>query len=251
MSKIFLTIASLMLVALPLKAASADFVDTDSPEAYIPSVELHGGVGVSTVFQNYRSEIDGCSDFFLTPGCQGIVGATVELPVRNFFSVGTGLDFAFSRYTWSMTVVDASKGTLTSIYSRNNYTSIDIPVYMSFKFNLGTRVRWVNELGFYLSQGIGGTSKYKAYVSSTNSLGQSQVTSNELERKYYKDSDPLINGVNRTDYGLHLATGMLFNGHWSVKAVMRSGFCDMARNHGVLDVRLRNFSASLRLGYCF
>lgn len=241
-----------MAVAIIASAgAKAPFVDTSKPASYVPRVDVHAGVGVSTILQNYSKQIESCADFFLTPGCQTVMGVKVELPIRKFFHVGTGLDYAISNYNWSMTVVDAQQGIVNTLYNRNNYHAIEIPVYMSFRFTLGAKAIWNNELGFYLSQGVSGKSKYKAYISSTNDLGQSQVTSSSYERKYYKDPDPVINGFSRTDYGFHIATGLIFRDHWSLNAVLRTGLCDMARNMGVLDINVHNLSMTFRLGYMF
>lgn len=246
-----ITFAAAVLMAAGIAQAAPDFIDTGRPDSYIPRVEIHGGVGVSTITQNYNSEIEGCADFFMTPGCQGVAGVTVELPLRKFLYIGTGADFNFSHYNWSMTTIDAVEGTLNTIYSRNSYQVLDIPIYIGVRFNLGKRVKWTNELGFYLSQGLVGKSRYKAYVSSTNALGQSQVSTSSYTRSYYKDDDPLINGNSRTDFGMHISTGLLLRNHWTLKAVLRTGFNNMARNNGVLDIKNHNISASLRLGYAF
>ncbi len=242
-------IAALCLVALTANAVN--FVDTSRPDSYRPDINVHAGAGVSTILQNYRSQIDGCAEFYLTPGCQSVFGVNVELPLRNFFGLGTGMDYIISNYNYSMTILAPGQGTVYTLYSRNNYHALEIPLYMLWRFNIGSKVHWDNQLGIYLSQGVTGRSHYKSYVSSTNDLGQSQVTTAIYHRDYYKDQDPLISGNSRTDYGLHIATGLMLSNHWTLNCVMHIGFVNVARNLGVLDIHQHNLSATFRVGYTF
>lgn len=234
--------------------ASADthpFFDSSRPEGYAPVVGIHAGPGVSTITQNYYSQIENCSDFFFTPGVTTVFGASVELPVRNFLSIGTGADFSISHYNWSMTVVEGSMSTVNTLYNRNTYRTLEIPLYLKFAFNISDKVQWTNQIGFYISQGISGKSKYRAYVSSTDPLGQSQVTVSNYERDYYKSADPVVNGNSRTDIGANIGTGLMFRQHWTLDIVFRAGFLNMARNNGVLDIREHNLAATFRFGYKF
>ncbi len=251
MKRILSTFISFILIVPFLGAQSTPFVDTSRPPKHIPEVGVHFGVGVSTITQNYLDQIENCSDFFLTPGCQTVFGASVELPIRQFFSIGTGADFTISNYNWSMSAINGHEGTLYTLYSRNTYRAIEIPLYMNFRFNLGSKVKWNNQLGAYISHGISGKSKYRAYVSSTNDIGQSQVSTSNYERDYYKDTNPVINTNYRSNYGLHIATGLMYNEHWTLNCVLRVGFRNMARNTGVLDITQHEIACSFRLGYCF
>jgi len=247
--RIYTALAAVAMATCNILASG--FLDTARPASYIPQVDVHAGVGVSSVTQNYKNQVEGCTDFFLTPGCQTSFGVTVEMPIRNYLYVGTGIDFLISNYNWSMTILDAPAGTLSSVYSRNTYRSVDVPLYVALRFNCGPNVMWVNELGVFFNHGISGKSKYKSYNSSTNSLGQSQVFVQDYKRDYYCDEDPVINGVRRSDYGFHFATGLVFKQHWSLRAVLHTGLQNMAMNYGVLDIKLRNISASFKLGYRF
>lgn len=212
---------------------------------------VHVGEGARTILQNYATEIGGIADFSLTPGSMTSFGATAELPIRRYLAVGTGLDFTINNYYYSMTVLEADQGTLNTIYSRNHFYTLDIPVYLSFRFNLGTRVRWHNEIGGFIALGCGGKTRTKAYASSTNSLGQSQVTEMSYSRDYFSDDDAIINGITNTDWGLHLATGVAVHDHWQVKCVFRVGARDLAKNFGVLGISNHSLSVAFRIGYLF
>lgn len=246
------TAAVLALTAMtPSFGQSTDFIDLNRPDKFI-EVGLHVGEGVSTILQNYSKQVPGVAEFNLTPGNMNTFGTSVVIPLRNFFALGTGLDFAIYNHNWSMTLLDASSSTLNTLYTRNHYYALEVPVSLNTRFNLGANARWTNELGMYMSFAIGhGSSKTNAYASSTNSLGQSQVTETRYERRYFKDDEPIINGVTTTDYGLHVATGLELYRHFSLKAVFHVGFRNLAVNYGVLDITNRNINLAFKAGYIF
>lgn len=226
------------------------FFDTARPDRII-EIGIHAGDGVSTIRQNYASNINTLTDFVLTPGNRFIAGASAVMPVRNFFAVGTGLDFAVNNFYWTMTMLDRGDGVLTSLYSRNHYCSVEVPVFMQWRFNLGANVSWRTDIGFYLSFGAGGHSRYKVATSSTNSLGQSQVTESSYRDKYYNDPSPVINTINPTDWGLHLGTGLVLWRHFDIRGVMHVGARDIAKNMGVLHVKVHTLNVAVTAGYIF
>lgn len=249
------TLATLLISLLSLSTMAADthpaFLDTSRPASIKPEFTVHVGVGASTITQNYSDQIEGCTEFFLTPGCRTAFGATAGIPIRDWLSINTGIDIAINNFNYSMTIVDAPNGTLNSIYNRSHYSTLEIPLYVQFRFNLGSKIRWINDLGGYISHGMGGSAKYHAYISSTNDLGQSQVTESRFSHKYYNAETPLIARTDRTDYGLHLATGLLYKRHFSLKCVLRAGFPNIAKNLDVLDISTHNVSATFLIGYTF
>jgi hypothetical protein len=248
-----LALSSLLALATAILPASAQsqFIDRSRP-SHVVEIGLHVGEGISTILQNYSKNVPGLTDYNLTPGNMNSFGASVELPFRNFIALGTGLEATINNNHWSMTLLDATAGTQNTLYTRNHFYAVEVPIYLQTRFNVSGSVRWVNELGMYLSYGIGnGSSKTHAYASSTNSLGQSQVTEMIYNRKYFKDDEPIINGVTTTDYGLHLATGLRFFDHVSLKAVFHVGFRNLAINYGVLDITNRNINLAFKVGYIF
>ena len=102
-----------------------------------------------------------------------------------------------------------------------------------------------------LSFGTGGRTRITSYTAAVNQLGQQQVTRTRYDHAYYNADTPILNGIGRNDVGIHLSTGLQYLRHWTLKAVMRYGFRDVARNYGVLDVNVHNLAFSFRLGYTF
>lgn len=232
-------------------AQSTPFVDHSRPDKFI-EIGLHVGEGVSSLIQNYGKEVPGLAEFNLTPGNMNTFGMSVVMPIRNYLGIGTGIDAAIYNNHWSMTVLNAEASTLNNLYTRNHYYALEFPVFMNLNFNLGEKVMWTNEIGAYLSLGLGnGSSKTKAFASSTNALGQSQVTEINYNRKYYKEDEPIINGVTTTDYGMHLATGLRFYKHFSLRAVFHVGARNLAINYGVLNIKNHNLNLAFKAGYIF
>jgi len=242
-----------MAVGTTATAHSQSLIDT-RPAKRLLTVGVHVGDGVSTVRQNYATEIGSVASFVLTPGNVFDVGATAVLNVREFFGIGTGFDFTISNYDFNLTMldVDGSNGTLNTLYSDNRYYSLDIPVYLRFAFNLAEdRVKLTSEVGAYLGLGVGGRTDTSTYRSSTNALGQSQVTHATYHNDYFDDPGGIINRIDKTDFGLHLAAGLVFRRHFALNAVFHVGMRDIARNFGVYNTTLRNMNLIFKAGYLF
>ncbi|MEE1208030.1 MAG: outer membrane beta-barrel protein [Muribaculaceae bacterium] len=243
-------VAVMAAIAPAAAQSAAPFFDTSRTDKFI-YVGVHVGEGISTIRQNYSQCVPSVSDFILTPGNRFDVGLTATIPVRNFFAIGTGFDFTVNNYYWTMTMLDREQGTLSSLYNRNRYYNVELPAYLQFRFNLGSKVMWRNDVGVYVSFGTGGHSDTRVATSSTNSLGQSQVTETMLEHKYYKDEAPVINGFESFDFGFRLATGIVAYKHYTVDAVFNVGATELARNMGVLDVKAKTLNLTFKVGYLF
>ena len=225
-----LAVAALCRSSIAFAEDRYPFMDTSRPSKPL-DIGVHVGLGVSTQIQNYASAVPGCADFHLSSGLQSAFGATVEVPLRRYIAIGTGADFVISNNSWAMTVINFEPNPVSTLYCRNTYRAFEIPIYVSLRFNLGSRIVWTNEGGMYLSFGTGGRTRY--------------------DHAYYNADTPILNGIGRNDVGIHLSTGLQYLRHWTLKAVMRYGFRDVARNYGVLDVNVHNLAVSFRLGYTF
>lgn len=230
--------------------AHAPFVDTSRPAKVIEG-GLNIGVGTSSLAQNFERQIPGLSDFTFTPGVMVTFGADVKLPIRNYLAVGTGLNLNINNYFWTMTILHSQKGTLNNLSARHHFFNADIPIYVGLRFNISDNVLWENEIGWYFSRGLGGKTRTRSYTSSTNTLGQSQVTESFYKRDYYSDEGAIVNGINKADWGIHLGTGILIAKHLSVKGVMHAGVRNLARNFGVLDIRNHTLNVVFKAGYIF
>lgn len=240
-----------LVAATSLAAAPAAAADQQRPAVFV-DLGVHAGYGIFTVQQNYASQISTVVASKLSPGSTFSVGCTALLNVHRHVAVGTSVDVSTSAYNLNMTLVDSRSGMLNVYSAANRLYTLDIPVFARFSLDVaGDKVQWINESGLYCSMGLGGRSTISTYRSSTNSLGQSQVTHLTLKNDYYNDDNGLINRVVRTDVGLHFATGLMFNRCWELKGALRLGLRDVARNFGVYDTRLRNLAFTVTAGYYF
>ena len=214
------------------------------------------GDGFFTVRQNYAKQLSNVTSFNLTPGNTFAFGAEALLNVRNFFAIGTGLDFSVNNYDFNLTMLDnsewASAMNLNTLYADNRFYSLDIPVFMRFSVDLSEerKVRWINEVGAYLSYGVGGHTNISTYRSTINPLGQLQVSHGEYKNSYFNDEQGIINEVDRTDGGFHLATGITVS-RFVFKCTFHAGMRNLARNFGVLNTKLYNMSVLFKAGYQF
>lgn len=244
----FLAVAA--LIGSVSAAHAVDMLDTSVPHKFI-EVNVHTGIGTSTIINNYASVAESITAMKLSAGTRMVGGFSAELPIRDFLSVGTGVDFAINNYSQTMTMLDGYHGTLGTLLTSNHYYTLEVPLYVGLRLNLGSRVRWHNELGAYVAYGTGGSSKTTAFVSSTNSLGQTQVSEAQYDRKYYDSNDPVFCTMRRSDIGLHLATGILINHHYTVKASLHVGIRDLAKNFGVYNADAHTLAPTFMIGYTF
>ena len=251
--KLLLPTMFLLSAALTMNGDNgAAFFDV-SPATRLISAGIHVSDGITTIRQNYTSQIGSVGSFTLTPGNSFAVGVSAVMNINSFIGIGTGLDFSINNYYYSLTLLNENgiSGTLTSMYSSNRYTSIDIPVYAQFSFNIGSSVRWVNRLGIFYSRGLGGYTDNSTYRSATNELGQSFVYHSTHNTDYFNAEDGLINRIINYDYGLHVATGLSIADHYYIGVQVNTGMKNVAKNFGVFDTKVRTLGALVKIGYVF
>lgn len=233
-----------------MRAMRKPFMDTRRVDAVIET-GIEGGVGFGEMHTNYADVIPSLTEYQPTAGYRATGGAWAVMPLRDYLGIGTGIDLTVNNFKWNMTVLYPSQGTLSTMYARNRYFTVELPAYLQFRFNIADRVRWINEIGGYWATGLGGQTQIRSYTSATNSLGQSQVTQAPYNHPFYNPQTAVLNGYRRTDWGLHASTGLLFKRRWTLKAVLRAGVPNLANNSGVLPVRARTLNLTFKIGYQF
>ncbi len=252
MKKILL-LTFVFLTAITSRAENnTKFVDV-SPASRLVSVGIHLADGISTIRQNYPSQIGTVGSFTLTPGNSFAVGVSAVMNINNFLGIGTSVDFSINNYYYSLTLLNENgqTGTLTSMYTSNRYTSLDIPIYAQLGFNIGSKVRWINRVGIYYSRGLGGYTDNSTYRSATNELGQSYVTHTSHNTDYFNADDGLLNRIIAYDYGIHISTGLTIARHYHVGVQLNTGMKNIAKNFGVFDTKARTLNALVKVGYVF
>ncbi|MCH5245366.1 MAG: outer membrane beta-barrel protein [Muribaculaceae bacterium] len=212
---------------------------------------VHAGVGNSFVTENYESVFPSITDLSMNAGWAFMAGATVEFAIRDYLSVGTELNVLANNHSADMIIHAAESPTVSNVFLKNHYYSLNIPVYASLKMNLASTVRWNVDAGLYYSRGLGGSQRQTVYNATINHLGQQILSSYTIKTGYFGDRDAFINSARRSDVGLHLATGFTFHSHYSIGVRTQIGFKNVAYTEGITNPNVHNFSFLATLGYNF
>lgn len=232
------------------KYVEAPLYDSSRPEKFL-DLKAHFLVGGSSAVNNYKSAIPGLMDMQFSPGALFRPGFEVDFKIRNSLAIGTGFEFGIHNTRCALSVVDANTSSINSIYIKNHFYNINIPVFLSFRLNMGRRIKCVIDIGGYMAYGLTGKARTSGYASGQNSLGQQVIYHLFYKRDYYDEKNSVVNSVRRSDYGPRLSAGVLYRGHYSFNWVFQMSARNLAVNHNVLDVKYRHLSLGFEVGYIF
>lgn len=222
-----------------------------SPAKKFMDIKLQFTVGGSSTVNNYKSVIPGLSDMQFSPAAMFRTGIDVAFNIKKSLAIGTGLEFGIHNSRFALSLVDANTSSINSVYSKNHYYDLNVPVYVSFRLNLGRRIQGLIDVGGYFAYGLGGKVKSSGYTSGQNSLGQPVINHLYYKKDYFDDNISVINSVKRFDYGPRLSAGILIRQHYSFNWVFQMSTPNLAINHNVLDVKYRHLTLGFEVGYVF
>lgn len=226
------------------------FYDSRRP-ARLLEFDAHAAIGMMSLVQNFSSSVPNLSDFLLSPGSMIDLGLTVRFNLRNSFGLATGLEFGINNMRYAMGLVGRGTGQITSIYARHHFYDITMPVYVSWRFNMGRVMKWSVDAGVYLSRGFGGSSKYSGYISGVNSLGQPVVTHEHYSQRYFDAKMPMMAKIRSRDWGPRIATGLVYRNKYTFNVIYQISAPNLAVDQRVLHLRYRHTSLAFELGYIF
>lgn len=232
------------------KYFEAPLYDSSRPDKFL-DVKLHFVVGGSSSVNNYKSAIPGLMDMQFSPGALFRPGVEVDFKIRNSLAISTGIEMGIHNTRCAFSLVDANTSSINSVYIKNHFYNINIPIFMSFRLNMGRRVQCVIDFGGYMAYGLTGKLRASGYASGQNSLGQPVIYHLFYKRDYYDEANSVINSVKRMDYGPRLSAGVLYKNHYSFNWVFQMSARNLAVNHNVLDVNYRHLSLGFEVGYIF
>lgn len=226
------------------------FYDSGRPDDFI-EFNAHAAIGMMSLVQNFSKAVPDLSDFLLSPGSEIDLGLTVRFKLRNSFGLATGLEFGINNLRYAMGLVGKGTGQISSIYVLNHFYDITVPVYVSWRFNMGRLMKWSVDGGLYFAKGFGGHSRFSGYTSGVNSLGQPVVTHAQYEQPYFDASVPFIAKVKSFDWGPRLATGLVYRDRYTFNTILQISAQDLVVNQAVLNLKYRHLSLAFELGYIF
>lgn len=232
-----------LIILLNCMSARADEdVVVDNSKQFI-EIEVHALVGCSYMTENYVSCYPAISDLNTMAGVSFGAGVGAQFNLTRL--IGLGTEFNLMRNAFKMDMAVVGPQSVSNVFQRNTYYKIDFPVYMRFMFGLATNVKWNVDGGLYYTYGLGGKQKNNIYDTRSNDLGQLMLSMTSLDADFYKDSNAFINSYDRSDIGLHLATGLTFRKHLSIGVRAHFGFKDVSHSVGIVkpDMHTMDFRA--------
>lgn len=251
MIRYFIFVCMLFSVSFVVSSQNKPFFCNDKNDSFLES-EVYAIIGTSTMWQNYAEHVPSISDINTSPGCGVGIGAKVQFEFRDFFALGTQLDFMARNNKYSMVIIDTEgKGSQNSVFVSNRSYSASVPVYASVRFNIADNVRWNIDAGGYFSLGLGGYQKADTYTTSINDLGQMVSTYKHYDLDYYNEQHPLIHAIDDVDFGLMFRTGLLFYDHYNVGLEARISTKNATADEGIIHPKMYNHLFAMKIGYQF
>lgn len=226
------------------------FYDSGRPSDFI-ELDAHVAIGMMSLVQNFSGAVPDLSDFLLSPGTKIDMGLTVRFNLRNSLGLATGMQVGINNMRYALGLVGKGTGQISSIYVRNHFYDITVPIYVSWRFNMGRLMKWSVDGGLYASKGFGGSSRFSGYTSGVNSLGQPVVTHALYNQPYFDASTAFIARVKSFDWGPRLATGLVYRNKYTFNIIFQISAENLATKQTVLDLRYRHTSLAFELGYIF
>lgn len=230
--------------------ATKPFFDTSAADRLVRVAGV-ASVGNSMISQNYKSCFPEISELSVAAGWNFGVGGQVEFGVRDFLAVGTGIRLQISNTAADIMAESENEASISNVFLRNHYYTLNFPIYVSFKFNVAPTVRWNVDGGLYYSYGLAGHQKQNIFSTNINALGQLVSIRHKGTVDYYNDREAFLNSSYRGDVGLHLATGLTFKEHYQVGAQMQAGFKNVANTVGTIHPNIHNLSFQAVVAYWF
>lgn len=208
-------------------------------------------VGSSSALNNYRTVVPGLTDMQTSPGFMLHAGLHVNFFIHRSLALTTGLEGSINNSRIALGIIDGSSNSIGSAYISHHYYEAVVPVYVSFRLNLGWRIKGMFGVGAYLAKGIDGTTKTSGYTSGINSLGQPVIDHLYYKRDYYSENMSVVNSVKDFDFGPRISAGFIFRHRITWNLVFQTSARNLAINHNVLDINYRHISYALEVGYTF
>lgn len=207
--------------------------------------------GGTYMTNNYNSAFPAISHLNTMMGVGVGAGVGVRCNVTRLIAVGTELNLITGHGKMDMAVASDNSSSVSNVFQENAYTSFVIPFFVSFSVPVADKVVWELDPGLFLGIGLGGSQKTTIYDAKTNPLGQLITSRTDLKTDFYSSADGFLNSAKRVDFGLHLATRLRFNRHFSVGLRSDIGLSNSAYATGIVRPSVHSVSLLAELGWRF
>ncbi|MGM9841740.1 MAG: porin family protein [Candidatus Limisoma sp.] len=226
-------------------------IDTSAPEKPL-TIGLRAGLNSSGIGNNYLSQLPELiqGNFYWRMG--GQAGAVVDLNIRRYFAIETGLLWEVRKYEGSLMAANADEDYMGSMFLRARAHYMSIPAMASFRLNLGGQAKCHLDAGVYYAYGIAGKRESDQYYAFSDVDGQLIFDHKATSTKYFKAGEKDFMAIKHADFGLRFGTGMTFFNHYFIGVYYQHGLRNVAKNSaGAPDIKIRNRNWNVSLGYNF
>lgn len=250
MKKFFVAVIVFLSCLFLSISADAQLINNGKADKFL-DLEAHLLLGGSYVTQNYKSCYPQITDLNNSMGFAWGIGFGAKFNFSSFIGLGTEFNYLRNAGKMDLAVTSDAATNVSNVFIENKYRTIDIPVFMSFNFNLARNVKWNVDGGVYFDFGTSGTQKATLYNVKVNELGELMMTRTTVKSDYYDDNDAFINSYRNFDMGLHIATGLTFMNKISVGVRSHFGFRNVAHSNGIVKPNAHNIGLFATAGYHF
>lgn len=234
---------------MPSKAS--DTLINYGPAPKLIETQIHLMGGGSSVTQNYSKTFPNIQNQNVNMGNSWGFGARAVFGIRDYLGFGTCIDLMLNHYNVDMALLADDNSSMSALFVNSHNYTVNVPVFISFRFNVARRVRWNVDGGFFYSFGFAGRQKQLIYRAEINSMDELVPELQRVTTDYYHSPRTLFNVFNRGDIGLHLATSLDIGPHIAVGIQSQYGLKNAARTNGVYSPSVHNFALHGLIGYRF
>ncbi|MCM1349340.1 MAG: PorT family protein [Firmicutes bacterium] len=248
--KMILAAIGCLCAWMPSEASDNKLVDY-GPAPQLIEVQVEALGGGSTIMQNYKKTFPNIQNQNINMGTSWGVGAKAVFGIRNFLGIGTAFNVMLNHYNVDMAIVSSGNTSMSALFINSHNYTVNIPVFVSFRFNVAHSVRWNVDGGMYYSYGFAGRQKQLIYRAELNAMDELVPELEQVTTDYYHSPRTLFNVFNRGDIGLHLGSSLDFGPHLTVGFQTQLGLKNQARSNGVYKPSTHNISLHGLVGYRF
>lgn len=232
------------------RASGQSFIDYGPAPKFL-ELTLQGMAGGATASQNYHKIYKRIQNHNVNMGNSFALGARGVFGLRDYLGFGTAVNVMLNRYNIDMAIVGADNSSMSAVFVNNTTWTLNVPVFISFRFNVAHSVRWNVDGGFYYAYGFGGRQKQKIYRAEINEVDELVPEIEYISTPYYHSRRTLFNVFNRGDIGLHIGSSLNFGPHLMVGFQTQYGFKNSARANGTDKPSVHNINIHGVIGYRF
>lgn len=178
------------------------------------------------------------------------IGVVIDMKFSDKITLQPGFFVKRHAYDYfNASIVDGGKY-IRIATGEARYNSYQIPILLSYRLNLSA-IEWQLDCGPYISFGDGGDNKVDVNEISINEGIQSKEY--RYKNDFYGDSDGVVVGCDKFDWGVKLGTGVKLLNKYYVGVHYSAGLRNVGKKHdGFLDnPSVKNRCWDFTFGYNF